>query len=81
MSIKLEINDNNGNIIEEDNLEICDGDILIVQFDEHMKSFKIEEAIKSIRNAFEEKRKRPDTIAGIVIPDTVTLKVLKVTKE
>lgn len=81
MSIKLEINDNNGNIIEEDNLEICDGDILIIQYDDRMRSSEIERTIKSIRTAFEHKRENPDQIAGIIIPDTVTLKVLKVTKE
>jgi len=81
MSIKLEINDNNGNIIEEDNLEICDGDILIVQIDDHVRGSVIEQTVKSIRNAFVEKREHPDRIAGIIIPDTVTLKVLKVMKE
>ncbi len=81
MSIKLEIKDNNGNIIEEDTLEITNGDILILQLNEHINTSEINQIVKSIRHTFKERLEHPDKLAGIIIPENVTLKVLKVIKE
>jgi len=81
MTIKLEIRDSNQNLIEEDNLKITNGDILLVQVDQNIRPSEIDQIGKSIRRAFKERLEHPDRIAGIIIPENITLKILKVTKE
>ncbi len=81
MSVKLEVRDINGKRVREDHLEIYDGDILILQAKEYISEARIDRLISSIKAAFEHRKDHPDQISGVVIPESVTLKILKVIKE
>ncbi|HQF36478.1 MAG TPA: hypothetical protein PLL26_02445 [Candidatus Dojkabacteria bacterium] len=81
MPIKLEVRDVNGNIIKEDYLEVYNGDTLILQTKDYVSDSKIERLITSIKTAFEYRKNNPEQITGIVIPEMMTLKILRVIKE
>jgi len=81
MIMKLEIRDNNQNLIKEDNLEISNGDILIAQINQDTTFYEIKQFQEAVKGAFKEKSKHPNKMMGILVPKNITLKVLKIIEE
>lgn len=80
--MKLEIHDKDGKVIESTNLEVTDGDILIFQYDEDKISHsKLTQTLEVVNRALKHCFENPNSLGGIAIPNSITIKVLKVRRE
>jgi len=71
-NITLRIEDHNGNMVEEENITINDGDILVVYMDGE-RSHSVMEAIgKSVKRALS------GELNALVLPEWVKLRIIKV---
>lgn len=84
MSIKLQVTDTSGNIINEDNLEISNGDVLLIELGTNISINHAEthRLMERLRETFKAQKKNPDDFVGFVYPkDSLSFKILKVKKD
>ena len=78
--IRLQINDNDGNIIQEDNLELENGDILLCQVNKDLTHQIKAKLSEQLRQGFQlaSNRSNDGEIVPILYDHTIDFKVLKI---
>ena len=81
--IRLQIQDNNGKIVQDDELLVENGDILLCQITSHFPPAEMPKLGKNISGVFKQAFERSNNgeLIPLIFPEYINFKVLKISQE